>query len=85
MFAAWRRRRQERRLPWRVPRLTPMTEPLYADLRGRLDEVARRGPWRQFYFRDRETGQLWREDVLESGAVDIYGLVPVSSIPDEEE
>jgi hypothetical protein len=62
-----------------------MTDPFYGELKGRLDEVARRGPWPQCYFRDRETGQLWREDVLEAAAVDIYGFVPVSSIPGTQE
>jgi hypothetical protein len=68
--------------PWVAPRLIGELDEqaLYRELMGRLDQVStlHNGV---IYFRDRETGQLWREQEQEASPSPPYCLHPVIEIP----
>jgi hypothetical protein len=68
--------------PWVKPRFIGELEAyaLYRKLHERLDQVSALHDG-VIYFRDRETGQLWREEEQEAGPVAPYCLHPVHEIP----
>jgi hypothetical protein len=69
-------------LPWERPRFIGELDEyaLYHQLQKRLDQASALHEG-LIYFRDRETGQLWREQLQEDSPAPAYCLHPVHEIP----
>ncbi|MEM9754632.1 MAG: hypothetical protein AAF914_01490 [Pseudomonadota bacterium] len=72
--------------PWRLPRSVASYDAhIYGALRQRLDLVEDRSQpvydGLEEYYRDRETGQLWRHEFREPNMSQFNVLVPIDEIP----